>query len=112
MPAESAESIFGICKGVETPATAASFLQRFLLLLPHGSSGTSTPTEFRSPLYLLSGLERWGLRLPCCAIALSCLHRIHEILLELLGYSVIRVKVVFRLICFRLVVYLDLDMSA
>jgi hypothetical protein len=89
-----------------------SLLCCLLLLLPHRSSGASTSTQFRSPLHLLSRLESGRFRLARRTIALSCLHSIHEILLELLGYPVVCVEVVIRMLYVWFVIYVDWFTSA
>jgi hypothetical protein len=80
-------------------------------LLPHRSSGTSTSTQLWSALHLLSRFENWRFRLARRTIALSGLHRIHEILLELLGYPVVCVEIVIRMLYVWFVIYVDWFMS-
>ncbi len=104
-------SVRGTCRTCESYneaiASSCSFLGCFLLLLSHSSPGTPASTQFWSPLYLLPGLEGWRFGLTCRAVALSGLHCIHEILLELLGYSIVRVEIVFRKVGLGLIVYFN-----
>lgn len=91
-------------------ALSCSFLGCLLLLLSHGRPGTPASTQFWSSLYLLTGLEIRRFWLTCRTVALSCLHCINEIPLELLGYSLVCVEIVFLNVWLRLVIYFNWTM--
>lgn len=84
-----------------------SFLCRFLLPLPHGSSSTSTASQFRSARWMVSGLVTLVFRL-AVPMTMSCLHGLYEIPPELLGNPVVvGLHLVILMLCFRPVVYFD-----
>lgn len=97
-----------ICESCnEVIASSYSFLGCLLLLLSHGSPSTPASTQFRSSLYLLTGLEIRRFRLTCRTVALSRLHGINEIALELLGYAIVCVEIVFLKVWLGLVIYFN-----